>query len=91
MGKGAPGLELGLMPKLILALLLGTFSFPCLGELVVMKGGIETIGEYYIHVELGKPPQKIRVQVDTGSSSLVIKSSSCQSCTNRCVQSSSEE
>ena len=47
---------------------------------LMMHGGIATIGEYYVHADLGSPVQRLRVQVDTGSSSLILPASDCTTC-----------
>jgi hypothetical protein len=53
---------------------------------VDLQGGIVGVGEYYTVIELGGKP--IRVQVDTGSSTLAVPMTGCVSCikkTNRYV------
>lgn len=43
-----------------------------------MLGGITKVGEYYTRIELGG--QKVRVQVDTGSSTLAVPVAECNRC-----------
>ncbi len=51
------------------------------GALVLqMKGGIALLGEYYADFEIGVPGQKARLQVDTGSSSLIVTAKECMEC-----------
>lgn len=45
---------------------------------VDLRGGIVGVGEYYSTIELGN--KKIRVQVDTGSSTLAVPMTGCKSC-----------
>jgi len=47
-------------------------------ESIDLKGGIVSVGEYYIQIEIGGTP--FRVQVDTGSSTLAVPMEGCSSC-----------
>ena len=46
-------------------------------------GGIATLGEYYIHGFFGERKQKLRLQLDTGSSSLIVVGTGCENCTSK--------
>jgi hypothetical protein len=48
---------------------------------VELRGGIVGVGEYYAIIELGN--KKIRVQIDTGSSTLAVPMDGCQSCVKK--------
>jgi hypothetical protein len=50
------------------------------GHLFTLYGGIASLGEYYVHIDIGSPAQRLRVQVDTGSSSLIVPASECTTC-----------
>lgn len=47
-------------------------------EAVELKGGIVAVGEYYAEVQLGG--QTVRVQIDTGSTTLAVPMEECESC-----------
>lgn len=47
-------------------------------EAVNLKGGIVAVGEYYAEVQLGG--QMVRVQIDTGSTTLAVPMEECESC-----------
>ena len=47
---------------------------------VPLFGGMEQ-GEYYVYLEVGTPPLKFRVQVDTGSALLFVPAVECSECT----------
>ena len=55
------------------------------GTTVSVLGGIASLGEYYIHVTLGSGESAVRVrtQIDTGSSSLLVPGSACETCNSR--------
>jgi len=46
----------------------------------LLMGGSVDFGEYFTEVYIGVPPQKFYVQVDTGSSDLLIFTDGCASC-----------
>ena len=53
--------------------------------LLELNGGIATHGEYYVEVDLGGSKvetQRVRVQVDTGSSSFIVSAKECTTCAN---------
>lgn len=45
-----------------------------------LEGSIPTTGQFYAQVQVGTPRQSFYVQVDTGSSDLIIYGSTCNSC-----------
>ena len=47
----------------------------------LLLGGIASIGEYYVYAYVDD--QKLRLQVDTGSSSLVVAGNGCANCSSR--------
>ena len=47
----------------------------------LLRGGIASLGEYYTFVYMYG--QKLKLQVDTGSASLIVAGESCQNCTSR--------
>lgn len=49
---------------------------------VPLFGGLR-VGEYYAKIEVGEPPVEYRVQIDTGSSLLLIPDAACDGCTLR--------
>lgn len=64
-------------------LALSALAWPSGGLLLPLKGGIATLGEYYADFYIGTPPQHVRLQVDTGSSSLIVTSKQCETCRAR--------
>jgi len=50
------------------------------GETISVPGGISTTGEFYAQIGLGTPAQLLFVQVDTGSSDLLVYGSTCATC-----------
>jgi len=50
------------------------------GETISIPGGVSTTGEFYAQVGVGTPAQSLYVQVDTGSSDLLVYGSTCTSC-----------
>lgn len=50
------------------------------GASLILPGELVTLGEFYVEVGLGSPPQTLRVQVDTGSSTLAVFDRICQVC-----------
>jgi len=49
---------------------------------VPLGGTIGSIGEFYVSVTLGTPPQNFDLQIDTGSSDLLVDSIGCDGCGN---------
>lgn len=49
---------------------------------IYLDGGIAKDGEFYAEVSIGTPPHSFNVQVDTGSSDLLIYTSECSSCSS---------
>jgi len=47
-------------------------------DMVELKGGIVAVGEYYAEVQLGG--QTVRVQIDTGSTTLAVPMEECETC-----------
>jgi len=47
---------------------------------VSLNGGISVDGEFYVQVLLGTPPVEFLLQVDTGSSDLLVYTSKCSDC-----------
>eukprot|EP01113_Clastostelium_recurvatum_P033372 TRINITY_DN43_c0_g1_i1.p1 TRINITY_DN43_c0_g1~~TRINITY_DN43_c0_g1_i1.p1 ORF type:complete len:444 (-),score=82.36 TRINITY_DN43_c0_g1_i1:170-1480(-) len=45
-----------------------------------LQGNINQFGEYFINITIGTPPQVMRVQVDTGSTDLVMYGFGCNGC-----------
>lgn len=56
---------------------------------VDLRGGIVGVGEYYSVIQLGR--KDIRVQIDTGSSTLAVPMSGCKSCIPKANRYSAEE
>ena len=50
---------------------------------VRLQGGIATLGEYYVNAFIDG--QKMRLQVDTGSASVIVVGEGCANCTSRSV------
>lgn len=53
--------------------------------IVPLYGGLR-VGEYYAKIGVGTPRVEFRVQIDTGSSLLLIPDSGCDSCSGRSVR-----
>jgi len=53
-------------------------TFPSNREL----GNLTFWGEYFTTVGLGTPPQNVELQVDTGSSDLIVYAKGCDGCGN---------
>eukprot|EP01111_Echinosteliopsis_oligospora_P006027 TRINITY_DN1995_c0_g1_i1.p1 TRINITY_DN1995_c0_g1~~TRINITY_DN1995_c0_g1_i1.p1 ORF type:complete len:413 (-),score=127.06 TRINITY_DN1995_c0_g1_i1:8-1246(-) len=51
----------------------GPFVFP-------LQGDIDRYAEYFVNITLGTPPQTFRVQVDSGSTDLVVFGTDCDGC-----------
>jgi len=51
----------------------GPYIFP-------MQGSINQYAEFFVNISLGNPPQILRVQVDTGSTDLVVFGDDCHGC-----------
>jgi hypothetical protein len=45
-----------------------------------LQGNINQYAEFFVNVSIGTPPQILRVQVDTGSTDLVVFASDCYKC-----------
>ncbi len=52
------------------------------GSSIVLPGELVQMGEFYVEIGIGSPPQTFRTQLDTGSSTLAVFD---QLCTVRCV------
>jgi len=52
------------------------------GHLVPLKGNLTYWGEYFANVGLGTPPQYVNLQVDTGSTDLIVYTPGCYGCPN---------
>jgi cathepsin D len=48
-----------------------------------LGGGISTAGEFYVQLQIGTPAQAFEVQIDTGSTDLLIYDDSCQNCDDK--------
>lgn len=43
-----------------------------------MHGGVSDVGQFYVDVSLGDPPQKLTAQIDTGSTTIAFPAVGCQ-------------
>eukprot|EP00029_Vermamoeba_vermiformis_P000028 TRINITY_DN10031_c0_g1_i1.p1 TRINITY_DN10031_c0_g1~~TRINITY_DN10031_c0_g1_i1.p1 ORF type:complete len:394 (+),score=109.31 TRINITY_DN10031_c0_g1_i1:44-1225(+) len=50
-----------------------------------LGGGISTAGEFYVQLQIGTPAQTFEVQIDTGSTDLLIYDNNCQNCDDQNV------
>lgn len=75
-GAASPAVRMPLLQRSSLAL---DFSAAA-GPKLPLSGGINSVGEFYAKVSLGTPPQNITVQLDTGSTDLLVYSDKCQGC-----------